>query len=448
MQIRALPQNPFPVKEGGAVCIPWRPCHRASLCISSQVAKIKALFQSAIQWIINLSRALCCKKPIKVTSHPHGATPSPVTPQKAAIGEVLIDVPIEIPPAIHQSVEINRANIHEVPDRDVYLATLEAIAADRQNPIDVKDILSLFDQAFAPFPNETILTKVDNTDQFDGPNPTPPTPREITKTRARERLQRGYLNYFENKKNDLCAQSVALHLKGIIFELRKPELPIEKKQEYLRDLIQAAGHCEPRLYDTAGTIYRRASNQIDTMKTTVLRFFQQVKEDCLLQVLYRSPEPLQALNQIRKTAGPVLGLKTDRVYVEDVYLENEENRKVIGPNGIELHTAEEFQNLFEKACTPQMVLKLMMHEINLRLDFDASFNKELSAFIENEIKKYVFTTELSQAADAALPRPYQQDVGDPHIGHLTPEGIRFLLVELDHVTPKVLNGHLVAPPAA
>ena len=408
--------------------VPCRVFRNISNAISATFTKIKNVFMRCMRWITNGIRNLygCPKRPARIVP---GAGPRLAPP-------TVPPIPIlEIPPAILTSVAINEDAVVLAP-RPFDPTTLRHIAREANPRIAQEEILDLFDGIFADIPDGEVI---DNDQGIP-----------ITKANARERIKTGYLNYIQTHGNQggvgynpLVAKSMDLYLKGVIYELRKDEHSLEKKQEALKNLAQAASHCPPRRHEEAKKVYLVLSSQMETLDQIILGYVQQAKEALFRNYYSLSNEPVMTLNYIRRIVGVELGLDVDPINLEDIHIGM--NNAISPENRNNKHTTrKEFVATFTRIYTPENLIKLTLHSINLRIASDAGFARDLSRFIHNEISHHVQTGNLGDPELAALPLPYQFPYDKPGKGyHLTTYGIRFLLVHFKLLNSRTPNGHLV-----
>lgn len=382
------------------------------------------------------------EEPGVIVAEPGAVEPAP----PAAVVHVPRPIPMsDIPAHILQSLEINPAALARRP-KPFDPAPIIHIANNTVPIIHADQIIQHFNQQFARLGEDAILYNDQGND--------------ITVARARDSIQTQYLNYIRDNMgvggySKSVAENFELFLKAIIFELRKAEVPVEKKQEALKNLASAAEHCVPRRHEQAFKIYRTLSNQMETLEDIVLQYVQQTKEDLFYNFYSLSREPVQTLNYIRATVGQELGLDCNEVHLNDPHINL--NDASSPENRWEKHrTPAQFRNVFNRIYTPVNLLSIMKNFLNQRIAQDNDFTREVSAFIDNELQRHQRAGDLTKAEMDNLPAPYQFDLFDnegnenktnPY--HLTDEGIRFLMVHFGMLRTDVPNIHLVrAQPAA
>lgn len=328
---------------------------------------------------------------------------------------------------------INRNNLKKAPQYG-NPEIINYIANETKPLIETYQIIIHFNQVFAAKNNWDYLF----TDQD----------RHYTVGDARNQIQREYLNYIQDNKHgtsvyaSLVAGSLEIYLKGIIFALRNTEMPREEKAAVLIDLASAASHCPPRRHEEALKIYRKLSNQMETLEEIILQYIQQAKEDLFLNYYSLSREPVQTLNFIRSVVGKDLGLDTNPVNVQDVHILIHDARSPDNPH-FNHNTAKAFKMVFNRIYTPNTIMELMKNALNARINRDNSFTTNVTAFIAQEIiQKAVKAGILTQREQDLLPAPYQNDYNQPNPYHLTDAGVKLLLVHFGILNTNVPNDHL------
>jgi hypothetical protein len=345
----------------------------------------------------------------------------------------------EMPPSILNSLGIDRRSLAWIPAP--FDPTIIAhIAANTQPVIEATQIIEHFDEHFSHLGEWAVLYNDEGL--------------RVTVAQARRDIQNQYLDGIKAGRragagyHKEVAENIELFLKGIIFELRKEDVSLEKKQTALKELASAARHCPPRRHEQALKIYRTLSNQMETLEAIVFQLNQAIKEDLFYDYYSLTREPVMTLNYIRSQVGTELGLDCHPVNLNDPYISLNDARSP--QNRTFKHTTPaEFRRIFNEIYTPANVLSIMKQRLNERIAQNNDFAAMISAFIDQEITAHQRNGALTQAAVDKLPAPYQFDLfnedgtKNPNAYHLTNEGVRFLLVHFGILSSSVPNGHLV-----
>ncbi len=341
----------------------------------------------------------------------------------------------EIPSVVYEGLAVNPAKLADVP-RPLNPETIRRIADNAVPPIEVDEILTQFDAISAGMRQNAILY----IDQ--GSN--------ITVRDARDSLRRSYVNFVHTQRDGgyylyhrLAAADIDLFLKGIIFELRKPEIPIEKKRLAIENLASSAEHCVPRRHTESRKVYQKLSNQEETIEETIKQYIQVAKEDLFINFYSLTTETAATLNYIRREVGEQFGLDTNPVNLQDEYIGINDARSPENPHQAHRDAAQ-FIDVFNRIYTPSNILLHMKTFLNERFTTDADFLRRVSQFIDAEINRHRVAGVLTQAEVDMLPSPYQNEHTHPDEPfHLTDAGVRLLLVHFDILNAAVPNGHLV-----
>ncbi len=356
----------------------------------------------------------------------------------------------DVPAHVFQGLSINQRKINERPE-PLDPELIRHVAENSTPPVQIRQLLTEFDRVC----NEIGVTNNQVLYQDQG--------RPITRRGAREALERNYIGFVEQNMNraraggqdyhPLAAADIDVFLKGIIIELRKPEVSIEKKRVAIENLASAAEHCPPRRHTEAMKVYRVLSNQMETIDEILKQYIQATKEDLFVNYYSLARESVMTLNYIRRTVGQQLGLDINPVNLQDIYISMHDARSPENRNARH-ETAAQFTGVFNRLYTPQNVLFNMKNFLNERIANDADFARAVSQFIDNELTAHENAGRLTAADTANLPMPYQYDIGhrdaDGNINayQLTDEGVRFLLVHFEHLNSTTPNAHLVRAQAA
>lgn len=312
----------------------------------------------------------------------------------------------DVHPAVLANLSINKGALARTPalfDPSMILQ----VARDASPPIEAREILAQFDRIFAGAGRNTILCH----DDRNAP---------ITVAGARVAILTDYVTLHPlNEYEASVAANIRLFLVGIVSELRKPDVPQEKKQTALIDLVLSARHCFPRRYEQALKTYRTLSNQVETLEQIVLQLLQQVKEDLFREYYSLSLEPVMTLNFIRKLVGRELGLDCDPIHLNDPHMSAHNDARSPQNPGFKHMTASQFRRVFFHIYNPESVLRIMRQRLNDKIANNNDFCREITQYISDAVP-----------ADqkGALPAPYQFDYDHATPYQLTDDGIRFLLV--------------------
>lgn len=286
------------------------------------------------------------------------------------------------------------------------------IAKEAKPPIHPGEILRQFDSLFADQRGAAILCRDDNNSP-------------IAVADARAVIEWQYLRPVISKEYDhRVAGNILVLLSGIIFELRKPDIPKEEKQTALIELARSGGHCLTRRYQQTLKIYRTLSNQVETLEEIVLQLLQQVKEDLFREYYSLSGEPATTLNYIKKEVGAELGLDCNPIHLSDPHMDLHDARSPQNPRSKHT-TAREFREVFRRIYTPANVLRIMRERLNERIARNNDFCREVSHFIHDAVPP--------DQRDR-LPAPYQFDLDHATPYQLTDEGICFLMSHFQILT--------------
>jgi hypothetical protein len=341
----------------------------------------------------------------------------------------------EVPPEIYASVQITPLSIAKAP-KPIELDKLKQTIDSVQPPIEVEELLTQYDKIFKGVPNDEILCKGDG---------------KRNKSLARSTLEMGYINFIKSSGNlgvykeymKLARPEISCFLRAIILELRKEEIPLDKKQDVLKDLIETADHCPPRRHTGSLRVYRTISNQLETVEETLLQYIQLIKEDLFRDFYSLSGEPVATLNWIRAQIGIQVGLDVSPVHLGDMYIDMHDASFREDNKIVRHREPKEFLGVFNKIYTPESLLKMMKWFLNSRIRQDPTFTRTVSQFISDAIENLKNGNILTQAEVDQLPEPYQHDYAVEDKGyHLTWEGVRFLLVRCGFLTPTEPHGHL------
>lgn len=391
--------------------------------LSATVQKIKKLILQAIEYVVKFFRWLFCCKPRDVK--PRDVKPRVVTPSTAPLP------PFELArfPALMREQGINPDRLNAIPT-PIDPALINYVVDSANPPIQLNELLTKFNEIFADLRDDDILYNDQGAD--------------VSKRRARENIQENLIDGVDMRGASSgyhyeVLRAIHMYLRGAIFELRKAEIPLDKKKEVLKNLASAARHCPPRRHEECKATYLTLSNQMETVRQIVLTAWQRTKEALLRNYYSLSREPVQTLNFIRSVAGPELGLDCDRLNLEDIYIRLHDARSPKNRYWNEKHTTraqflETFYNVF-----PLNAVRVTKDHLNERIRQDNPIATQISQYIDTVIRSNVQKGVLTQAEAQALPHPYQ----DASTYELTDAGARLLLADEQLIIPQTPNGHLI-----
>ncbi|MEI8301024.1 MAG: hypothetical protein WCG10_05380 [Chlamydiota bacterium] len=335
-------------------------------------------------------------------------------------------------PVIQTSLGISEQSLNRQP-KNVDIGELIYLANQVDPPIQIQEVLHRFDEVFigrSPF-------EILHIDAMGAQI------RDITVQMASQRIQSGYIGFITQYKNDRqnyngkVAEAMEGLLKGIIFELRKPELSIEMKKEALISLSKAADHCAPRRYEEILKVYKTLSSQMETVDQIVLEVNRQIKEDLFVNYYSLSREPVMTLNYIRKTVGAQIGLDINLLNLSDIHIQLNDARSP--DNKVHLHKQPaEFLNVFKKIYTPNRLIELMTNYLNNK---DREIQNQISQFISNEVEEEIerhlkagrFTKDQADTLSANIQTTFMDLVHNPD-QLMTPMGVKYLLLHFGILT--------------
>ncbi|MCL6756071.1 MAG: DUF4116 domain-containing protein, partial [Candidatus Rhabdochlamydia oedothoracis] len=126
-------------------------------------------------------------------------------------------------------------------------------------------------------------------------------------------------NKVQNTSNDLLFIQLSLLLKNIIYQWKTGK-GLEKKDQNLRALADAASKCTPTWLEVATRIYSELDGS-GTPEAELLTLVQKYKEETILQFTQVNARHWHSLNYIRKRYGTDLGLNTTLAR-HDMYTDN------------------------------------------------------------------------------------------------------------------------------
>jgi hypothetical protein len=236
--------------------------------------------------------------------------------------------------------------------------------------------------------------------------------------------------------NDPAIKEMATLLKGLIFEMKKPETTKGQKQDIFYDLLRALKHCLPRQHSQIFALYSRTSRIAKTVPDLVLEYIQELKKILILNTYSLSKEPVQTYNFISKRIGNAVGL-SQNLAKHDRYMSLCDARYREGNRIITDRTDGQFLTTFLKIWTPENILRGMQKLLNERIATDPDFARELGLYMQ---------MHFSEDEGITWPEPYLLDpFMDPPRGiahadwkkmgyQLRIPGVRRLLIHLRHLT--------------
>ena len=334
-------------------------------------------------------------------------------------------------PVIQTSLGISEQSLNRQP-RNINISELIHLANQVNPPIQIQEVIHRFDEVFIGRRPFEIL----HTDAMGAQI------RDITVQMARGRIQSGYIGFvtlYENDRNynGQVGEAIEGLLKGVIFELRKPELSIEMKTEALISLSKAADHCPPRRYEEILKVYKTLSSQMETVDQIVLEVNRQIKEDLFQNYYSLSKEPVMTLNYIRKTVGAQIGLDISPLNLSDIFIHAHDARSP--DNKLKPHTQpSEFLNVFKKIYKPERLIELMTNYLNnkdreIQNQIVQYISNEVEAEIERHLKAGRFTKDQADTLSANIETTFMDLVHNPD-QLMTPMGVKYLLLHFGILT--------------
>ncbi len=368
-------------------------------------------------------------------SQPPSRTPSAESPPTTAPPPIRIVAETntvgEIPAELYRDLSVNAALINDSP-HPLDPLLIQRMAVEANPPILIDELLTHITRVYAGVnPFATLFTD---------------RGRPINRVTVIRFIRDLYVQFVRDRTDGAegtpyersVAAEIDLFLKGIIFELRNPGIPIEKKREAIRSLFSASEECPPRKHSEALRVYRVLSNQIETLEEILKQYIQMTKEDLFLNYYSLSDQSAHTLNYIRREVGAQLGLDINPINLQDTYIDIADARSPEHPYRIDT-TAAQFVDVFNRIYVPSNILTNMRTVLNERIATDADFARMVSQFIHDEIRRHQAAGDVNQADLDMLPLPYQSD----STYHLTAAGVKFLLVHFGILNTTARNGHLI-----
>jgi hypothetical protein len=289
---------------------------------------------------------------------------------------------------------------------------------------------------------------------------------------ARTLLHRTYviLDVFSNTKYEqMIAREVGLLVKGMLCELKtmkgalnNTELTADQIKEgegkirsiaesMLSDLARAALHCTPRKHSETLRVYRKMTNQLDTVLEILLQCIQQGKEDLFLSYYSLSAQPPHLLNFLRKELGVEFGLDRNPIHLDDPFLADHHTGSYpiynylgnFDKKGYHVGSSQ-FRATFHEIYQPAAILPLIQQALNKRISENPDLATMISQFLDGEVVKAYESTNPSKEQlaefESKLPEPFQVSIfprreeGEKYGYQLRMEGVEFLLTHF-----KILN---------
>lgn len=461
------------------ICTPVKYAYRGCLWV---VEKIKQIFSACVAMFVSMYQT------IKNWIFPNRVT-STACPTGGASPSQTVSAPVipvsSLAPETYEGLRVNPLRIRDIPT-PFDPSIIELISQNANPPVREDQILEHFDELFRDVRDYDVLYNDEGSD--------------IWKNEARQAIETSYLGYIRQNLNDVAyqfdqtqsrinphhrtteawnsqvARNFRTLLRGLIVELRKDEIPVEKKRVALESLASAAEHCPPRRHEEILRIYKELTNQVETMDEILLSYVQQAKEAMFASFYSHSREPVMTLNYIRREVGLELGLDRNPVNLGDIYINMRDASFPVAagtpgaalritPRGQRYYSMEhtqpdQFLQVFNQLYTPENLMYQVKTKVSERLQRDADFRASLMLFIRHALVTHQQAGAVTQDQIDALPQPYigtyredgtpydpimDFDYEGPVAWGLTDAGIRFLLVELNFLQGDA-NCHIAAVP--
>lgn len=203
--------------------------------------------------------------------------------------------------------------------------------------------------------------------------------------------------------------------KGIIFELRKPEHPIELKRLVLNNLSNTYHGCNAIRFNGVDREYKRLTGRLPNIEDIILEKLQALKEKIFIDYYHLEGNP-SFLNHIRREVGLELGLNRHPIHINDPSIEQ----------GLRESRAA-YLEIFHQTFTPEFLIDQM--HLSLIEIMGTEHGTQLGTYLNEKLDLYIQQNHLTEEE--------AEDLRDRYLEwsyRITRDGATFILLQLGLLT--------------